>query len=202
MLITLDWLKEKEACAESLLAFEHKFPNGAEYQEVLDALAAEDRYDWGSWLLRVGGNTNAILEVDELITKTSIFFAGKIIVKGTLKTTKWLLSSGSIVTDGDIKAGEDIKAGGDIEAGWDIEAGEDIKAGRNIKAGWSIVAGWGIEAGRGIEAGEDFGIYAGLKIRISLKSQYAIVRAKTEPKNLLLGTFEKIEEKDQKESGE
>lgn len=190
MLITLDWLKEKEACAESLLAFEHKFPNGAEYQEVLDALAAEDRYDWGSWLLRVGGNTNAILEVDELITKASIFFAGKIIVKGILKTTKWLLSSGSIVTDGD------------IEADWGIEAGEDIYAGGSIETGRNIEAGWVIKAGRGIEAGEDFGIYAGLKIRISLKSQYAIVRAKTEPKNLLLGTFEKIEEKDQKESGE
>ena len=153
MLITIDWLKEKGACAESLLAFKHRFPNGAEYQEVLDALAAEDRYDWGSWLLRVGGNTNAILEVDELITEASIFFAGKIIVKGILKTTKWLLSGG------------------------------------------------GIEAGESIEAGWDFGIYAGLKIRISLKSQYAIVRAKTEPKDLLLGTFEKIEEKDQKESG-
>ena len=189
MLITIDWLKEKGACAESLLAFKHRFPNGAEYQEVLDALAAEDRYDWGSWLLRVGGNTNAILEVDELITEASIFFAGKIIVKGILKTTKWLLSGGG------------IKAGESIEAGWGIESGESIEAGGGIKAGGRIEAGENIEAGGRIEAGWDFGIYAGLKIRISLKSQYAIVRAKTEPKDLLLGTFEKIEEKDQKESG-
>ena len=155
MLITIDWLKEKGACAESLLAFKHRFPNGAEYQEVLDALAAEDRYDWGSWLLRVGGNTNAILEVDELITEASIFFAGKIIVKGILKTTKWLLSSGSIITDGDIEAGWGIEVGEDIYAGGSIETGRNIKAGWVIRAGGDIEAGWDIEAGEDIKAGRN-----------------------------------------------
>ena len=50
-------------------------------------------------------------------------------------------------------------------------------------------AGGGIKAGEGIEAGGDFGIYAGLSVRLSLKSQYAIVSAKTEPPNIQTGTF-------------
>ena len=151
MKITLDWLKEKNACGEARREFAKRFPEGAEYQDVLDALAAENNFEWAYWLMHAAGPVDTVLEVEELTAEASLFFAGKVIVKGAIEVAKWIL------------------AGGGIEAGG------------------------GIKAGEGIEAGNDFGIYAGLRLRISLKAEYAVVKAKEMPNNLLLGTFEKRE---------
>lgn len=57
-----------------------------------------------------------------------------------------------------------------------------------------LAAGEGISAGWGISAGEDFGIYAGIIVKLSLKDKYAVVKARTRPKNLILGTFEELKE--------
>ena len=151
MKITLDWLKEKNACGEARREFAKRFPEGAEYQDVLDALAAENNFEWAYWLMHAAGPVDTVLEVEELTAEASLFFAGKVIVKGAIEVAKWIL------------------AGGGIEAGG------------------------GIKAGEGIEAGNDLGIYAGLRLRISLKAEYAVVKAKEMPNNLLLGTFEKRE---------
>ena len=171
MLITLQWLKEKGACDAAKERFATEYPEGGDYQEILNKLAEENNADWAQWLMQAAGPVDTVLEVDELTTEASLFFAGRIIIKGALKVAKGLFS------------GEGIKAGRGIEAGWGIEAGEGIEAGRGIEAGW------GIKAGRGIEAGEDYGIYAGLELSISLKAKYAKVIAKERPKNLLLGEF-------------
>jgi hypothetical protein len=165
MLITLDLLKEKSACHSGQKYFTDHFPvdlfpEGAEYQDVLDQLAKDDEGGYADWLLRNIGKTDAVMEVDgDLEVEGNIFFAGVIKVAGF------------------------IEAGSGIKAGWGIEAGS------GIKAGWGIEAGSGIKAGSGIEAGLDFGIYAGLRVRVSLKAQYAVVIAKEMPKNLLLGIF-------------
>jgi UDP-3-O-[3-hydroxymyristoyl] glucosamine N-acyltransferase len=112
----------------------------------------------------------------------------------------WGIEAGrSIEADGSIEAGRSIEAGWGIEAGDGIKAGCDIEAGRSIEAGWGIEAGdgikagWGIKAGDGINAGADWGIYAGLRLKLSLKAQHAKVIAKTRPKNLLLGEYEACE---------
>ena len=76
-----------------------------------------------------------------------------------------------------------------IEAGWGIKAGEGIEAGEGIKAGEGIEAGLGIEAGEGIEAGCEFGIYAGLRCRITSKTLRKII-AKERPENIMCGEFE------------
>ena len=59
-------------------------------------------------------------------------------------------------------------------------------------AGRSIKAGEGIEAGEGIKAGDDFGIYAGLRVRVSQKELYAIVSAKAKPNNLVCGIWKEL----------
>jgi len=66
-------------------------------------------------------------------------------------------------------------------------------AGSGIKAGCGIEAGWGIKAGCGIEAGCDHGIYAGLRVRISFKKQYAVITAKEKPKNIVCGEWKERE---------
>lgn len=57
----------------------------------------------------------------------------------------------------------------------------------SIFTGEGIFAGEGIQAGCGIEAGDDFGVFAGLNVKISLWEKYAVVSASEKPKNLRSG---------------
>ena len=194
MKITKELLKEKGACVDGYRAFleeypEKKFPDGVEYQELLD-VCAEKNWEYGVWLLNKFGPTNEIREIEgDLIVEKSIIFAGQIKVSGYIE------AGGGIKAGGKIKAGLGIKAGGGIEAGEEIEAGEGIKAGWRIKAGGGIEAGEEIEAGLGIkageeiEAGEGFGIYAGICCKITDHKFRKIIAAER-PKNIMCGEFE------------
>jgi hypothetical protein len=176
MKITKELLKEKGACAAGYRDFlkeypVDKYPDGVEYQELLDC-CAEKNFSYGSWLLGAFGKTDEVRKIDgDLIVEKGIIFAGRLEVKGC------------------IKAGCGIKAGWGIKAGRGIEAGEGIEAGCGIEAGEGIEAGCGIEAGMGIEAGDEFGIYAGLRCRITNKTQRKII-AKNRPENIMCGEFE------------
>ena len=182
MKITKELLKEKGACVDGYRAFleeypEKKFPDGVEYQELLD-VCAEKSWEYGVWLLNKFGPTNEIREIEgDLIAEKSIIFAGQIQV------------SGGIEAGDGIEAGLGIEAGEGIEAGWSIEAGEGIKAGLDIEAGEGIKAGLGIKAGEEIEAGEGFGIYAGLCRKITDHKFRKIIAAER-PENIMCGEFE------------
>ena len=224
MKITKELLKEKGACAAGYRDFlkeypVDKYPDGVEYQELLNC-CAEKNFSYGSWLLGAFGKTDEIRKIDgDLIVEKGIIFAGWLEVKGCIKAG-WGIEAGDgieaglgieagdgIKTGGDIEAGCGInagcgmKAGGGIEAGLGIEAGDGIEAGGGIKAGngikacygikarYGIKAGWGIEAGDGIEVDDEFGIYAGLCCRITNKTQRKII-AKKRPENIMCGEFE------------
>ena len=111
MKITAEWLKEKRACSNGVAWFNKYFPKGGEYQKVLDALAAENNVSWGQWLLQNAGRLNTTLELDNIESKASVFFAGQIIIKNRIVVAGYLL------------AGWGIEAGSGIEAGYGIEAG-------------------------------------------------------------------------------
>lgn len=150
MKITKELLKEKGACAAGYRDFlkeypVDKYPDGVEYQELLDCCAEKD-FSYGSWLLGAFGKTDEVRKIDgDLIVEKGIIFAGRLEVKGCIK------------------------------AGWGIDVGGGIEAGFGIKADESIRAGLGIKAGYGIEAGDEFGIYAGLHFRITNKTQRKII---------------------------
>ncbi len=214
MKITKELLREKGACAAGYRDFlkefpEEKYPDGVEYQDLLDC-CAEKGFSYGSWLLSVFGRTDDVRKVDgDLITEKSIIFAGRLEVSGSIEAGEgieaglgieagWGIKAGEGIEAGlGIEAGEGIEAGLGIEAGWGIKAGEGIEAGlgieagEGIKAGEGIEAGWGIEAGEGIEAGCKFGIYAGLRVRIT--SEYRKIIAKTKPENIMCGEFVEAE---------
>lgn len=164
MKITKELLKEKGACADGYRDFlkeypVDKYPDGVEYQELLDC-CAEKNFSYGSWLLGAFGKTDDVRKIEgDLIVEEGIIFAGQLEVKGC------------------IKAGGSIKAGDGIEAGRGIDAGLGIKAGRGIDAGWII------------RAGDEFGIYAGLRFRVTNKTQRKII-AKERPENIMCGEFE------------
>ena len=112
-----------------------------------------------------------------MIVEKGIIFAGQLEVRGCIEAGNG------------IKAGWGIEAGRGIKAGRGIEAGDGIKAGRGIEADYGIEAGWGIKAGDGIKAGCEFGVYAGLRCKITNKTFRKIV-AKERPENIMCGEFE------------
>ena len=60
MLITKEWLNEKEACTGGLNWFTANYPDGADHKDVYLALESVDK-DWGYWLLgSIGGAEFAI----------------------------------------------------------------------------------------------------------------------------------------------
>ena len=67
---------------------------------------------------------------------------------------------------------------------------KNIKAGEYIKTSEYIEAGGYIEAGECIKAGEDYGVYAGLRMRISDMKESGYVKAQEKPKNLMCGYWE------------
>ena len=159
MKITLESLEEKESCRDGKAWFNSAFPDGGEYQSVIDQAVKDDRLDYVRWLLDNFGATYDVLEIDgDLISSVPVFFVGHIRVKGRISVDGYLF------------------------------AGEGIEAGEGIKAGWGIEAGEGIKAGWGIKAGDDWGIYAGLRVRIN-KTAYRTVIASTEPRNLMCGVY-------------
>ena len=164
MKITKENLIAWQASSKYVDFFNKQFTSGeAEHQDVLNALAEENEVAFAKWLIsKVGKNYDAI-ELDEIIGNKSFFFAGSIKVRKNIKIEGFLIAGGS------------IEAGDGIKAGWGIEAGEGIKA------------GWGIKAGDGIKAGVEFGIFAGLKIKIPEWSTQAIVKAREKPMNLISG---------------
>ncbi len=168
MKITKELLKEKGACAAGYRDFlkeypVDKYPDGVEYQELLDCCAEKD-FSYGSWLLGAFGKTDEVRKIDgDLIVEKGIIFAGQLEVKGCIEAGEDIEAGCGIKAGCGIEAGCGIKAGEDIEAGRGIKAGDGIEAGYGIKAGWGIEAGWGIKAGDGIEAG--WGIEAGNGIK-------------------------------------
>ena len=155
MKITMDQLKGWGACRDGYELFLRRFPDGeAEYQDVLNALAEDDRPDYAYWLMNhAGPDRESVIEVEAIADCKHFFAAGRLVIK-----------NGAAVT-------------GRLRAGLGIEAGEGIKA------------GWGIEAGEGIKAGEGYGIFAGLRLRLSDWTLYAKVIAKDKPENLVSGSW-------------
>lgn len=202
MKITKELLKEKGACAAGYRDFlkeypVDKYPHGVEYQELLDC-CAEKNFSYGSWLLGAFGKTDEVRKIDgDLIVERGIIFAGRLEVKGRINAGHGINAGGGIEAGWDIEAGWSIKAGHGIKAGDGIKAVWSINAGDGIKAGWGIEAGWGIKAGDDIKAGCEFGVYAGLRCKITNKTFRKIV-AKERPENIMCGEFEEKSDSDGK----
>ena len=77
MQITKEWLKEKSPCTAGYGWFLERFPEGGEYQAVLDELAKENLADWANWLIHTAGPADTVLDIESLSTKGSVFFCWK-----------------------------------------------------------------------------------------------------------------------------
>ena len=159
-LITKEFLKELSPCTDGYRWFCETYPDGGKYQEILDRLCELDRFCDARWLLNKVGATNDVLEIDSIDDKE-----------------KSICFAGTIIASKDLTL-KNIKAGRSIEAGGSIKAGESIKAGGYI------------EAGESIKAGESYGVYAGLRVRISDMKEIGYIKAQEKPKNIMCGYWE------------
>ncbi len=127
MKISKEQLKSWGACKDGYEWFLRNFPEGeGEYQDVLNALASDDRQNDADWLMnKAGPDSNAVLEVDCIVDCKHVFFAGQIVVKANISIT------------GQMRAGRGIEAGEGIKAG----EGFAIFAGLRVRvAEWTIYA--------------------------------------------------------------
>jgi len=133
-------MEQLGACADRLSFFRAEFPDGGEYQEILDRFCEKGNTGFAMWLLSRVGKTDDVREYKERVVEASldIVFAGRVVFK----------ASASI---------------------------------RRLVAGCDIKAGWGIKAGA------DFGIFAGLRVKITRWNVDAKVSAKQKPVGLISG---------------
>jgi len=158
-IITRDRLAQLGACKSGMDFFDKTYPDGqAEYQDMLDKAVTGGHTDYATWLLDKIGPTEDILEVEEINEKELD-----------------IVFAGRIF----IKLGVVVRR---------LIAGKGIKAGKGIEAGWGIEAGLGIEAGWGIEAGGEYGIYAGLRVKVT-ERVYRTIKAAEKPSNIMCGEW-------------
>ena len=187
MLITLDFLKSKGACLTGLRYFKENFGESADYQAVLDKLAADDRVSDARWLLdNAGSDKDAVREITETPATRHVFAAGRLEIKIDISVAGCVFAGSGIKAGLGISAGEGIKAGEGISAGWGISAGKGIKAGEGISAGWGIKAGFSIRCKRALSA--RLRIFAGLvSWRMPTPEEQEIECAKLEQGTVALG---------------
>lgn len=132
-----------------------RFPEGqAKYQDILNALAEDDRPNEAHWLMENAGAEDAVcLDVTNLEAHKHVFAAGKLSVATTLNIAGWLRAGLSIETDKSLSADLGIiavryvRTGGSLRTNGEIRAGSRIDAGRNISAGDCITGACAIVAG-------------------------------------------------------
>jgi hypothetical protein len=118
MKITKDQLKGWNACRDGYEWFLRRFPDGeAEYQDVLNALAEDDRPNDADWLMNhAGPDTQAVIEIEAIADCKHFFAAGRLVIKTSATVERRLRAGGGIEAGGGIKAGGGIEAGGGIKA--------------------------------------------------------------------------------------
>lgn len=165
MKITLDIVQAKDAADDHIEWLRHHFPEGVEYQALLDQLAGDEHESvvgLGYWLLnQFGGDNTARLEIDGDLIAKHVLAAGHLHVRGNI-IAELGISVGNDIRSASICAGSCVEAGGDIEIESSLLCEEGVYAKGGIWAGADIRAGWDIKAlnisadhGGSITAGDD-----------------------------------------------
>jgi hypothetical protein len=165
MQLTKNFVKAKNPCTSGYRWFLRDRNGQGDYQEILDALVADNRIDDACWLLDQFGPTDLVLTAD-------------------------CIEADAVVFSGTIKVRRDIHVQSVLRAGRAIHAGAGIRAGGDIAADGSIKAGEGLAAAGLITPGSGHGIYAGLKVRLDAWADAARVVASVRPDALISGYWD------------
>ena len=155
--------------ADMLDWFNASFPSGSgAYQDVLDAIAADDCPEFAHQLLDcAGADLDGVLEIDGSAQRKHVFAAGKLIVHGAIDIDGWMRAGLTLKADHDVRARLGIRAGwsiwvggsiqseGCIKASTRIDAGGNVEAGQRIWSGCAVTAGGSIRSNESILVGKD-----------------------------------------------
>ena len=131
--ITRDMIKAKGACVSGYKEFckafpKEAYPDGVEYQKILDRCAENGRDSYASRLVYTFGKTTDVRKIEgDYISEKSIFVCGRLEVTGKISCI------------GSIEAGDGIKAGWGIKDGWGLKAGDGFKAGENFEINAGLI---------------------------------------------------------------
>jgi len=171
MNITVEYLATIDTPQKIRDWFLAKFSNQEiKYQDVLNALAEEDKPDMAFWLLdHVDASGWEWLSIDSNYRHRHVFAAGELSVFDILSVTGW------------IRAGKSIDAKNSLSADCGIVAGSGLRCDRSVRSKGALVSGGRIDVRQGIDvagaiqcaysaiAGEN--IRSGGDIRTGLKAQ-------------------------------
>ncbi|NMF99245.1 hypothetical protein GPA27_17845, partial [Aromatoleum toluolicum] len=81
--LTRDFVRAKSPCTNGFRWFLRHYGDGGNYQELLDALVADNRAADACWLMEQFGPTDAVLVVDS-IDANALVYPGTIEVRGNI----------------------------------------------------------------------------------------------------------------------
>ncbi len=174
MQLTKKFIKAKNPCTSGYRWFLREQNGHGDYQQILDALVAENRIDDACWLLDQFGPTDAVLTVDA-IDANAIVFAGTLVVRMDINVDTVVRAGQSIRCGSGIKAGTDIVAGGDIHAGASITSGGHVRADGDIHADWGIEAQARLECGGNLRAKWDVSVAQGISVDGNIRVDQSIL---------------------------
>ena len=114
MKITKEMLIAKSACISGQTWFLDHFPSGAaDYQEVMDALASENRRMYAEWLVRTFSLVYSSHTATKLkgLSDANMFIAGDAVVDGDLERCN-IIVAGSLTVEGAIVSAANILVAG------------------------------------------------------------------------------------------
>ena len=171
MQITLEELASHDSPQELKDWFLARFVNqGPEYQDVLNALAEEDKPDLAFWLLdHINDRGRSQLHIHRGYRHKHIFAARKVIFYDFISVTGWIRAGRNIFAENGLCAGLGIVAGSDIRCRRTIRSNGELLSGGRIDVRQSIEVSGGIRSAYSVIAGEDIrsggNIQAGIKAR-------------------------------------
>lgn len=143
------------------------FEDNADYQEVLNALAKDDRPDDAHWLMDTAGAIEEPYCIDGFCENPKhLFVAGTLIVSGSVHIKGWIRAGKNIESEKSISADCGITAGCGIQSGGSLRSKGAIKAGTRINVAGSIDAGGEIECGGSVVSDGDINAAEGITVGI------------------------------------
>ncbi|MCL4546919.1 MAG: hypothetical protein M1576_04185, partial [Deltaproteobacteria bacterium] len=101
MKITVEVLKEKNACQDGIKYFQANFKEKEiEVKEVLQKLVEDNKYNWASWVVDNFKNSEEVEIIEgDLISDKPLFFLSSIKILGSIKIKGSIEAGGYIEAD-------------------------------------------------------------------------------------------------------
>jgi cytoskeletal protein CcmA (bactofilin family) len=152
MKITHDWLVNKRACKDGVEYFDNHFPEGGDYQNVLNNLGTTRYLSYIHWLIEAIGPRAAYDLVCDSIKTNHLARAGDLTCNGPLEALDGINIAGNLKVNGPIVCMGRMLVMGDIICEDKLHCSEQIECWGSMIIGTEIHTGYSTYCHRHIEA--------------------------------------------------